>query len=73
MRGLPAPIAVLELMSCKCAWACKLPDCTCLAAGLKCMDMCKLKNCENQKFDEDKPDIPVGYSDDESDEEYDSD
>ena len=34
MRGSPAPMAVLELMSFKRARACKLPNCTCLTAGL---------------------------------------
>jgi len=50
--GLPPPLAVLELLSCKWARACKLFNCTCLANGLKCTDMCKLKTCENQKLDE---------------------
>ena len=56
-------------MACKCARSCKLPECTCLAAGLKCMDMCKLKTCGNQKPDEEEPDLTLDYSD-ESEEEY---
>ena len=43
MRGSPAPDAVLQLLSCKCARSCKLPECTCLVNGFKCTDMCKRK------------------------------
>ena len=39
MRGKPASDAVLQLLSCKCVRTCKLPDCTCLANGLKCTDI----------------------------------
>lgn len=49
MRGPPAPMAVLELMACKCSRTCKLPDCSCLANKLKCTEMCKLQTCSNQR------------------------
>jgi len=52
MRGLPAPDSMLQLLSCKCAGSCKLPDCTCLINGLKCTNMCKLQTCTNQPSDE---------------------
>ena len=47
MRGSPAPDAVLQLLSCKCARSCKLPECTCLVNGFKCTDMCKLQTCQS--------------------------
>lgn len=43
-----APDVVLELLACKCVRSCKLPNCTCLANGLACTDMCKLQT-SNQK------------------------
>lgn len=67
MRGSPAPDAVLQLMSCKCARACKLPDCTCLANKLKCTDMCKLQNCTNQKTDDEEKEVDLDESDIEED------
>ena len=48
MKGSPAPEAVLQLLACKRVRTCKLPDCTCLANGLKCTDMCRLQTCDNQ-------------------------
>jgi len=65
ISGLPAPMAVglLELLFCKCVRACKLPDCTCLANGLKCTDLCKLKRCENQKLDEEEHALDMDNSD----------
>lgn len=48
MDGLPAPQAVLDLLSCKCTRTCKLPSCVCLMNGLKCTDMCRLRDCANQ-------------------------
>lgn len=48
MEGKPAPEAVLELLACKCARSCKLLQCVCLSNGLKCTDLCKLKDCDNQ-------------------------
>lgn len=39
MEGRPAPEAVLELLACRYARSCKLPNCVCLTNGLKCTDM----------------------------------
>lgn len=47
MSREPAPVAVLELLSCRCKRRCQLPNCTCLSNGLKCTDLCKLKDCDN--------------------------
>ena len=48
MSGEPAPVAVLELLSCRCKRRCQLPNSTCLSNGLKCSDLCKLKDCDNR-------------------------
>lgn len=48
MDGQPAPEAILDLLACNCARKCELPKCSCMANGLKCTDMCKLQDCENQ-------------------------
>lgn len=52
MRGVPAPDAVIQLLSCKCVRSCKLPQCTCLSNGLKCTDMCRLQTCQNKASEE---------------------
>ena len=48
MSGEPAPAVLLEFLSCSCARSCKVPTCTCLANGLKCTDMCRLRDCNNR-------------------------
>ena len=48
MSGLPAPQSVLELIAGKCRKSYKEPSCLCIMNGMKCSDMCSLKNCENQ-------------------------
>ena len=48
MDSKPAPDASLELLACRCSRSCKLPNCVCLLNGLKCTDMCTLKECNNQ-------------------------
>jgi hypothetical protein len=53
MDGLPAPQALLDLLSCKCSKSCKLPKCICLVNGLKCTEMCSLSNCSNQETKDD--------------------
>lgn len=53
MDGSPAPQAVLDLLSCKCSRSCRLPSCECLVNGLKCTDMCRLRDCDNQPSTED--------------------
>ena len=51
MDGTPAPEAVLNLLSCTCSRSCKPPSCACISSGLKCTDMCRLRNCTNQPTD----------------------
>ena len=48
MEGQPAPDAVLDLLACNCTKKCSLPKCVCMVNGLKCTDMCRLADCENQ-------------------------
>lgn len=48
MDGTPAPQAILDLLTCRCPRKCVLPSCQCMKNGLKCTDMCRLPNCENQ-------------------------
>eukprot|EP00745_Piridium_sociabile_P027749 TRINITY_DN44663_c0_g1_i3.p1 TRINITY_DN44663_c0_g1~~TRINITY_DN44663_c0_g1_i3.p1 ORF type:complete len:1606 (-),score=395.32 TRINITY_DN44663_c0_g1_i3:590-5317(-) len=67
MRTLPAPEVVLELLACKCTRSCVLPNCSCLANGLHCTDLCKLQTCSNQKQDDD-PQFRLADSDSDSDE-----
>jgi len=40
--------------------------------GPKCTDMCKLKTCENQKFDYEGPALDMHYSDESDDEDHDT-
>lgn len=44
MSREPTPVAVLELLSCRCKRRCQLLNCTCLSNGLQCRDLCKLKD-----------------------------
>ena len=48
MDGPTAPVAVLQLLSCNCSRSCQQPNCLCLANGLKCTNICRLKDCSNQ-------------------------
>ena len=47
-NGLPAPNAVLSLLSCDCKRWCVEGKCTCMVNGIKCTDMCSLKTFGNQ-------------------------
>ena len=74
MTGLPAPVAVLELLSCQCKKACDLLSCPCALNGLKCTDMCKLPDCANQATGElglINNEAEDSYSDEEDDDEAD--
>ena len=68
MNGPPAPEAVSELVSCNCARSCKIPTCSCLVNGMKCSDICRLKNCSNQLQEMNSN---VVYGDDDNYDEYD--
>jgi hypothetical protein len=63
MDGLPAPQAVIDLLSCNCTKICKLPKCICLANGMKCTDMCSITACNNQAA-VDEHDVEPIFSDD---------
>ena len=47
MTGAPAPDVIIEFLSCKYTSVCKLPNCQCLANGLKCTTTCRLQDCNN--------------------------
>lgn len=48
MSGLPAPTAVIGIMSCMYKMACNDDSCDCIRNGLKCSDLCHLTTCSNQ-------------------------
>lgn len=66
MDGKPAPDAVLELLACHCTRSRKLPSCVCLAGGLKCTDICTLKECQYQAEGEEAIDLYNSDSDTEN-------
>ena len=50
MDQLPAPLSVLEYISCRCTDNCSSGRCSCCANGLPCTDACMCDNkCENQR------------------------
>ena len=55
----PAPVAVMELIACKCPRQCLEESCSCIHNKLKCTYLCKLQTCSNMQEDEDE----VGESD----------
>ena len=48
MEGFPAPVAVLEFMSCKFCWMCDR-HCIYKDNGLKCIEMCTLEVVTTRK------------------------
>jgi hypothetical protein len=68
MSGEPAPTAVLEFLSCSCVRSCKPSNFTCLTNGLRCTDMCRLRDCDN-RAEEEVIDDDDDLSDEEEDEE----
>lgn len=70
VQGPPAPMAVLELMGCKCGKTFS-PGCSCLTNNFKCTEMYKLQTCTNQRVeDEDEVAFTLDY-DDYDDDDYD--
>ena len=67
MSGQPAPATVLELLCCSCTRSCRLPNCSCLANGLKCTDMCRPSECDNRR-EEQAVTVDIDADDDKSDE-----
>ena len=65
----PAPEAVLDLLSCKCTRSCKALSCVYISNGLKCTDMCRLRNCDNQPQETEtvEESVPYDYDDDDDD------
>ncbi|KAL8567391.1 hypothetical protein ACOMHN_001779 [Nucella lapillus] len=65
----PAPDAVLELLACKCPTTCTMETCVCLQHGLKCTNMCRVKNCDNQPCDDDIATEAASIDEDDEDDE----
>ncbi|KAK3754241.1 hypothetical protein QZH41_020144 [Actinostola sp. cb2023] len=70
MEGQPAPSAVLQLLACKCRKACELPSCVCMNSGLKCTDLCTLKDCTNQPAQDDSSDLIDDDADEDDDDDF---
>ncbi|KAK3730477.1 hypothetical protein QZH41_014705 [Actinostola sp. cb2023] len=70
MDGQPAPSAVLQLLACKCRKACELPSCVCMNSGLKCTDLCTLKDCTNQPAQDDSSDLIDDDADEDDDDDF---
>ena len=52
MDELPAPFAVLELMSCHCTKKCEVSRCSCRRNQFPCTDACYCSDdCENQSWE----------------------
>ena len=51
MNGLPAPNAVLSLLSCDWEHRCVEGKCAFMVNGIKCTDMSSLKTCDNQPLE----------------------
>ena len=52
IHGQVAPDAVLELLACQYKRKCVPDDCPSMVNGFKCIYMCRLQTCENQKVEE---------------------
>ena len=71
MAGKPAPEAILELLSCNCTKNCSSTRCVCVANGMRCNDMCRLQNCDNQpSAEEEEESNPEDEEEMDSEEEY---
>lgn len=68
MTCLPAPDAVLTLLSCKCARTCHPARCSCILNGLKCTSACKLLTCANMEQEDNGDEENLCESDSEEDE-----
>ena len=66
----PAPQAILNLLACTCARKCELHRCECMANWLKCTDMCRLPDCDNQPDKQESEESADEFDDDELEEDY---
>ena len=58
----PSPEEVLELISCTYKRSCSTSECSCIAAGLKCTDMCTLQ-CQNMACEDEEAANNTGEDD----------
>lgn len=49
--NLPAPSALIEMVSCACKSNCTTNRCQCRKNSLNCTDMCKCEDCENDDYE----------------------
>ena len=72
-EGLPAPQAVMELLSCDCKKECVQDSCICIQNYLKCTNLCKLTSCANQppEYDNNKTDLHNDSDDSDDDDDDD--
>ena len=49
LTGLPAPQSVMDLLRCVCYLACVALNCACITNRLKCAQLGKLQNCNNEE------------------------
>ena len=62
MNGLPAPRAVIDLISCTCKKSCDETTCDCILNKLKCSDLYRMTTGSNQP--EEEGDVLVEADDD---------
>ena len=67
----PKPNAVLEFLSCNCSRSCKSNKCSCAANGLRCTDMCHIRDCSNQETIEEDDEVVTGSHYEDNDEDTD--
>ena len=72
-EGLPAPQAVMELLSCDCKKERVQDSCTCIQNGLKCTNLCKLTSCANRPLEDDDDTTDLYNDSDDSDDDDESD
>ena len=70
-EGLPAPQAVMELLSCDCKKECVQDSSTCIQNYLKCTNLCKLTSCADQPPEDDDDTTDLHNDSDESDDDDD--
>ena len=62
MTVLPAPQALLAMISCHCTTGCKTQRCSCRGSSLQCTDVCGCgPSCSNKEEEEDgTDDVAIG-------------
>jgi len=69
-EGLPAPEAVMEMLSCTCSRECLQDTCTCMQNKINCTYLCKLATCTNQIPKDEEEEVRVSDNDEGEEEDY---